>query len=232
MRELIQGLKTGQAHHAYILVGQPEDLLIQFLGLLESDLGLEVKKSPDIFSRTYDLFNIEDSRLVRAKQKQGALGSNLKLFILAINSISLEAENALLKTLEEPTTGSHFFLLVQSPAIFLATVRSRCQILNLKNLAKLNDHRYIQVAKDFLQAAPVERLEKIKTLLANDKLSKRSEIMAFFDAIEIVLRSEVLNSDGYWPVAELGKVIEAKKFISLRGGFPKLVLEDFALSIK
>ena len=231
MRELIQGLKTGQAHHAYILAGQPEDLLTQLLDLLVSDLKLEIRKSPDVFIQAYEVFSVDDSRLIKDRQKQKALGNNLKLFILAINSISIEAQNALFKTLEEPTTGSHFFLLVRSSEIFLPTVRSRCEILNFKNGAKLSDHRYLKEAKDFLAAEPARRIENIKTLLADEQRSKKSEIVSFLEAIEIVLRDQAVGSKNSWSVQSLTKAVDAKKFVSARGGFPKLVLENLALTI-
>ena len=41
--------------------------------------------------------------------------------------LNLEAQNALLRTLEEPPPGTHFVLVTASPAGLAATVRSRCQ---------------------------------------------------------------------------------------------------------
>lgn len=42
-----------------------------------------------------------------------------------------EAQNALLKTLEEPPAGSFFILITANPAALLPTTRSRCQLLML-----------------------------------------------------------------------------------------------------
>ena len=41
--------------------------------------------------------------------------------------LNLEAQNALLRTLEEPPPGTHFVLITASPSGLAATVRSRCQ---------------------------------------------------------------------------------------------------------
>jgi hypothetical protein len=45
--------------------------------------------------------------------------------------LTLAAANALLKTLEEPTPNTYFFLVSHQPGILPATVRSRCQVLSL-----------------------------------------------------------------------------------------------------
>jgi DNA polymerase-3 subunit delta' len=41
--------------------------------------------------------------------------------------LNLEAQNALLRTLEEPPPGTHFVLVTASPSGLAPTVRSRCQ---------------------------------------------------------------------------------------------------------
>jgi DNA polymerase-3 subunit delta' len=47
-------------------------------------------------------------------------------------SMTTEAANALLKSLEEPTPNTFLFLLAERPGRLLATIRSRCQQLALK----------------------------------------------------------------------------------------------------
>ncbi len=45
-----------------------------------------------------------------------------------------EAQNALLKTLEEPPSASMFVLVTARPDMLLPTVRSRCQLLRFGQL--------------------------------------------------------------------------------------------------
>ena len=45
-----------------------------------------------------------------------------------VHYLSLEAQNALLKTLEEPPSKSHLILIAPSPSHLLPTVVSRCQV--------------------------------------------------------------------------------------------------------
>jgi DNA polymerase-3 subunit delta' len=53
------------------------------------------------------------------------------LIVDPAESLTLAAANALLKTLEEPTPNTYFFLVSHQPGILPATVRSRCQVLSL-----------------------------------------------------------------------------------------------------
>lgn len=58
-----------------------------------------------------------------------------KVFIVAeAERLSDEAQNAMLKTLEEPPSHSYLILLAQSADSLLATTRSRCQMLTLGTL--------------------------------------------------------------------------------------------------
>jgi DNA polymerase-3 subunit delta' len=63
-----------------------------------------------------------------------------------------EAQNALLKTLEEPPTASTFILVTSRPDMLLPTVRSRCQPMAFGRLAPadvaavlMRDHEYSEV---------------------------------------------------------------------------------------
>jgi DNA polymerase-3 subunit delta' len=65
------------------------------------------------------------------------------------DAVLIEAQNALLKTLEEPPSASSFVLVTSRPDVLLPTVRSRCQRLRFGRLAPLDvagvlirDHGY------------------------------------------------------------------------------------------
>lgn len=56
-------------------------------------------------------------------------GSHRVFVIDPADRLSLEAQNALLKTLEEPSASAHIILISSRPAHLLPTTRSRCQAL-------------------------------------------------------------------------------------------------------
>jgi DNA polymerase III subunit delta' len=68
------------------------------------------------------------------------------------DALNAEAQNALLKTLEEPPAASTFILVTSRPDMLLPTVRSRCQRLRFGRLAPadvasvlMNGHQYAEV---------------------------------------------------------------------------------------
>jgi DNA polymerase-3 subunit delta' len=65
------------------------------------------------------------------------------------DAVNLEAQNALLKTLEEPPAASTFVLVTSRPDVLLPTVRSRCQRLRFGRLSPadvaavlMGEHKY------------------------------------------------------------------------------------------
>jgi len=65
--------------------------------------------------------------------KSAGLGSSKVCLIYPAEALNLNAANALLKSLEEPTRGSYFLLLSSFPSNLPPTIRSRCSRLNLNN---------------------------------------------------------------------------------------------------
>ncbi|VFP84503.1 DNA polymerase III subunit delta' [Candidatus Erwinia haradaeae] len=59
------------------------------------------------------------------------LGGAKIVFLLDANKLTESAANALLKTLEEPSLNTWFFLTVYEPSSLLITLRSRCLLLKL-----------------------------------------------------------------------------------------------------
>ncbi len=61
------------------------------------------------------------------------------------------AANALLKTLEEPSTTSHIFLLTSRPNSLLQTIRSRCQTVRFAPIEALEIEKHLIENKQFAQ---------------------------------------------------------------------------------
>ena len=65
--------------------------------------------------------------------KSAGLGSSKVCLIYPADALNLNAANALLKSLEEPTAGSYYLLLSSFPGNLPPTIRSRCSRLDLNN---------------------------------------------------------------------------------------------------
>ncbi|MFH1421735.1 MAG: AAA family ATPase [Planctomycetota bacterium] len=84
-------------------------------------------------SRTIKIDNIRDILIPTLWRKSGA--GNYKIVIVdEADSLGIEAQNALLKTLEEPPDGSLIILICASKDSLIPTVVSRCQLIRFKPL--------------------------------------------------------------------------------------------------
>ena len=80
---------------------------------------------------------IEDIREMLTQGQLRAFEARFKVFIIVdAERLTLEAGNALLKTLEEPVKDTLIILTTAMADHLLATVRSRCQVINFFGLTK------------------------------------------------------------------------------------------------
>lgn len=66
-----------------------------------------------------------------------------RVFIFTDSAFMKEAANSLLKILEEPPEFATIFLLAESAGELLATIRSRCMVLQLRNLSPQEIENYL-----------------------------------------------------------------------------------------
>jgi DNA polymerase-3 subunit delta' len=65
------------------------------------------------------------------------------------DALLVEAQNALLKTLEEPPSASSFFLVTSTPDVLLPTVRSRCQQVRFGRLDAADIASVLMASHDY-----------------------------------------------------------------------------------
>ncbi len=148
-------IKHDQLYHAYIFVGSDitslKDLVMSTTQMLlcknlqqqpcnNCDACTKVIESvhPDvIWKDTVDKksLNIAEVREISAQVALKPWEGRHKVFVLpAIDNMGIEAANALLKTLEEPTGHSVFLLTAEKTATIPETILSRCQLVRVGNL--------------------------------------------------------------------------------------------------
>jgi DNA polymerase-3 subunit delta' len=78
------------------------------------------------------VIKVDDIRKIIAKVATSPQVSHAKVVILAqASSMNINAANAVLKALEEPPAGTFFILTADATSQLIATVRSRCLLINL-----------------------------------------------------------------------------------------------------
>ncbi len=157
MQNLVDSYKKSKnLHHAYFLIGEVEAVFKELILFLESSVGIQTVGNPDFWIGKFDNLTIEDARIIRESSERKDFSGNRKIFIIQTDFISQEAQNSLLKVFEEPTSGTHFFIISPQDVI-LPTLRSRMQLIEFKS-------------------SKVKKSESILSLNLKDRLSKVKEI--------------------------------------------------------
>lgn len=150
IRELfLKSIKENTLSHAYLIVG--EDGIGK--SILVKDVALKILgKTRDI--DYVDLINfrgngrsigVDDVRkLIVEINKKPFEGDKKVIIIHNCETMTEAAQNAFLKTIEEPPVGVYMFLLCENLANVLDTVKSRASIYKLNRLSKEEIKEYIQ----------------------------------------------------------------------------------------
>lgn len=104
-------------------------------------------------------FGVDDVRnIIEEVNKKPYEGDNKVLILFKCDKLTVQAQNALLKTIEEPPFGVYLILLSDSLEMILDTIQSRCQVYKLTPLSKdeiINyiEYKYLEISSDDKQAA-------------------------------------------------------------------------------
>ena len=213
-----------------LISGASDDVpaVLRFL----ADAGIATESNQDLYVRHHRQFGIDDAQELRERASTRAIGDR-RVFVISTGGMTSEAQNALLKTFEEPPDNALFVFIVPAPDALLATVRSRSQIVEIEHTGVTNDTSTLDVA-EFLSAPPVRRIEMLKTVLQKDDNDKYNTgaILAFLAALErYVARSNTMFDLRNRTLAKEGleAIYRARMYMTDRGALVKTLLESVAL---
>ncbi|MEK7176065.1 MAG: hypothetical protein AAB695_01680 [Patescibacteria group bacterium] len=190
-------------HHAYLVVGEREAARSSLISFFKEQ-GVALIGSPDFFIFSEDVFGVSDARELNIAATGKAFGTR-KIFFIAPERLTHEAQNALLKTFEDPYPDTHFFLVVREEALVLPTLRSRMQLMRLTNEANEANE-----AKKFLKLSLKDRLKFAKAFADNEK-----NLSEFLDELLLISKSR--------------RIYNLRLLSDDRGAAPRLILEHLAL---
>ncbi len=248
------------SHHAYLLIGS-DSVHADLLSILEKNHKIVARANPDFFDRTYQNFTIDDAREVKTFHgTRPVTETGKKIFILVMNGATVEAQNALLKLLEEPADYAHFFIIIPSTHLLLPTVKSRMQIIETKQeagaqrggpteatkekgggkneksvngknrVSETINPELLQSVKKFVTFSKAKRLEEVKKLI--DDITKEKKTKQ--DAIDFLNAIQVViyEEKGVKEGKLALEAIEmARNYIHDRAPSVKMLLEYVALNV-
>ena len=206
-------MENKKMHHANVIVG--ENVRNFVFEILERDLNFKTQANPDFLLIENESFGIDDARNFEKWVIGKPLLGGLKVSIMIIKSITHEAQNALLKVLEEPPFGTYIFINIESLGGLLPTFLSRVRILDApKNNAENNN------AHKFLNSKIKEKLSLVQTLSKKNPSADGKNEMK-----ELIKNLEKIAYRNNFKHQNLKDILTAKIFASTRGSSPKMLLE-------
>ncbi len=128
---------------------------------------------PDILHFQPDVkLGIEQARLIKGFFAQKPYSAPGRIVVVrSADNLTDEAQNALLKTVEELTSQNQLLLIAQSDAALLPTLVSRCEVVNLSKKSVADDDPAIQdKITSLLQADSQTRFEIVEQTRNKEQL--------------------------------------------------------------
>ncbi len=265
--------RTGYLHHAHIIEGVHAEVVPMLLHAIERHMEIVVKGNPDLTVLKYQSLGINEARELSSRQSRASFSESakrpdplnpairggspakdspsLKFFIISTQSFTQEAQSALLKTFEEPTDGTHFFIIVPQLDTILPTLKSRVVFVRCPTSDK-NDETSV-IAEKLLNSTLEQRFAMIKkltvaskgltrhdsALVASIRLTRhdsaeskkgesvdREKIRRILDHIERILYTQMagkLDNDIF------REIFQTKTYLNDRGSSAKMLLDHISL---
>lgn len=198
--------------HAYLLIGRGEGLDAEAKKLCKR-IGASLMELP--------LAKIEDVRTL-SRFSRFAISSGQAIYIKGIESATHEAQNAFLKSLEEPQDNLYYILTASGVGKVLPTIVSRCQVITVKS----------QQLTVNTQAEEFDNRDLVEKLVFVENIKKREEAINFLEALISLWHQKLIKADeNYSDIAQnLKKAINSLNALQANGNV-LLQLTNFVIWI-
>ncbi len=165
--------------HAYLLYSRKND------SILEEKIN-EIAQKEEAKKFEFPVKTIKEVEELKRSTK--LLNTQKKALIMQdIEKASLPALNAMLKILEEPPKNICFILTTGNLNAVISTIKSRCQIITIREKTALEKEKEEEVKK-FLEAKEGEKF------LFINKINKREEAIKFLENLISYVESKIKNN--------------------------------------
>ena len=239
-QQLKKSIENNQISHSYLFIGiegiGKKLLATEFAKAIlclgdnkycnncKSCIEFDGNNNPDFLYIEPDgnSLKIEQIREMQKKVQEKPIISNKKVYIINdADKMTLEAQNSLLKTLEEPPEFATIILIGTNENAFLATIKSRCMIIHFNQIADnkmieyLNSQGIENITKNMLElfqgsiGKALELKDKQEEYL---KIEKMIENISNYDLIDVTKNAEIL----YQTKEEIMEMLDYINIVLLR----------------
>lgn len=178
---------------SYIIHSKDLEFIQERVGDMQKELGIDPNNNTSDHYEISPLkgkssIGIDQMKELKAWSNSKPFRSNFKLaVILEAEKLTEQAQNSILKLLEEPNRYNSFILVTNNPKSLLATILSRCELIVDKN-----EYDSLFDIKKFLEMDLLDRLTFVKELSLDKDIKQRNErIESFFLALAQNYRKEL-----------------------------------------
>lgn len=204
INQIINVIEHNNLSHAHLIVGEDgigksliaRGMALKILGAEEREDHIDLaewKIAKD--KKTIGVGEIRN--LIEEITKRPYEGDNKVIIVYNSEKMTIQAQNAFLKTIEEPPKGVYIILLCENLEAILDTIKSRCQIHKLKALTIEEINKFINMRYKHL---PDEKM-KVLTSFSNgipgrvEKFMEDKEFNLIRDKILAILKEKAEDND-------------------------------------
>lgn len=217
-------LENKSLNHAYLIIGQDIETIYSEINKFLEKLNLtEPDKIISKLQETKKDISIEEARRIRHFLSLKPHSSPYKIAIIVeANKLSDQAQNALLKTLEEPSCNSILFLLSTTKNRILSTIASRCQFLRQDNIKLHVDPEKEKYLEKILNQDLSMKFKEA------EKLAKEKNLQEVLENWLVILRQKLLAGQDL--TTSIKKTIKAIRLLKTNVS-QRLIIENLLLDI-
>ena len=226
MKQYLKTLHTvDDLHHAIVFESDLERGRVEISQML-GKLNYGIKGNPDLWIETYDLLSVDDAREIRKNVVLRPVAGEFRVGIISFLFATPEAQQALLKTLEE--LPKHFRLIVITPrvSILLPTILSRLLVISSEEKNVQNNE-----FEKFITLPVEERIKYIESFLKkrDDLSASKIKYGALFliNTIEAELYKKWDKKNG----AVFSRLSTLREYLFDPGSSVKMILEEITLLV-
>ncbi len=202
--------------HALVITGNRQ----VNLGLIKKDLENQDVTIFDQESLKIDVLRDEIITLLNIRKV-----SEQRFVVITTDHFGPEAQNAFLKSLEEPQAGTHIIILISDEKKLLPTILSRAQVIQGENSS---GESRLDVS-EFLKKNLTDKFAYIETWTKSkkdeDNVSK-TEVIHFIDNLEKVLWDKKNRTGDVF-----SDIRQMREYANIRGASHRVILDYLAIML-
>ncbi len=198
-------------HHALLLIDDEGSALDQIENWIKDNERYDYLEPTLAISQVREIIR-------RAHQRPFATA--YQFLVIKARTIPVEAQNALLKVIEEPPAATRFIFIVERSTYLLPTILSRVSLLRTARIGSARP----RVFEDFLRADPAARIALIAAMAKNKDEASYQEL---YDGLIAWQEEQEIADD-----IELARSVQRSLvWLAARGSSKKMIWEDLALTL-